>query len=826
MSRPLACLALAAAVLGGCCFWADFVSAEESRVADGAVVKAALDVASGGQNLLQADAWRPWQAGFERQDDVFLCDNGDDRTAQRGVSQTVVLNQERPEPIVAVAWSRAENVTGTPDSNYALYLDLTYQDGTPLWGQVASFATGTHDWQRRQVVVFPERPVRSLSFHMLLRGHGGKAWFRDPALQTVRAPQGACLFDGVPVRLRKSPTAGFQVRDVTAGSDFVRINQQALGLELRAEQKEQDGDLFVQARLRDTMGRDRAVTLVYAVPVAAAAATWLHDPRHSEQVAAGRELMNANRFRVGGGRLSQYPFGAVADGQRGVALGIDIARPAFFRIGYNADTRELFLACDLALTPERPAATVHFCRFAFDPRWQFRAALARYYELYPGAFARRVTRQGLWMPFARISQVEDWQDFGFAFKEGDNETPWDDAHQITTFRYTEPMTWWMKMPAEMPRTIAAALAEAQRRAAAGDRQAQALLTSGYHDQQGQFAARLLDTPWCDGAVWSMNSMPDISGEVTDFSNKWNPALRERLYGAGRAGDLDGEYIDSSEGYVTDELDFRRDHFAAAQTPLTFCPETHQPAIFRGLIAQEYARGIAQDVHGMGKLMMANSTPIRLCWLAPWLDVMGSETNWNPGGNWRPMSDADLLYRRAMCKGKPYCFLMNTEFERFSHQAVERYMKRALAYGMFPGFFSHNASQGHYFTRPELYNRDRPLFKKYVPVCRLLAEAGWEPVTGARCSDARVYLERFGTQYLTVFNDSQQVRTVTIQLDSLQADAGRELLSDQPVTFADGQAPLTLQPQDVAVIRLGENAQSSVGRKMNRRMSNKECPITK
>ena len=89
------------------------------------------------------------------------------------------------------------------------------------------------------------------------------------------------------------------------------------------------------------------------------------------------------------------------------------------------------------------------------------------------------------------------------------------------------------------------------------------------------------------------------------------------------------------------------------------------------------------------------------------------------------------------------------------------MKRSLAYGMFPGFFSHNASQGHYFTRPELYNRDRPLFKKYVPLCKRVAEAGWEPVTLARSSDERVYVERFGTRYLTVFNDSPDRRTVTI-----------------------------------------------------------------
>ncbi len=76
-----------------------------------------------------------------------------------------------------------------------------------------------------------------------------------------------------------------------------------------------------------------------------------------------------------------------------------------------------------------------------------------------------------------------------------------------------------------------------------------------------------------------------------------------------------------------------------------------------------------------------------------LDVLGTETDWHPGGNWQPMSDAELLYRRALCKGKPYCFLMNTRFEEFSHELVEKYMKRCLAYGMFPGFFSHNASAG-------------------------------------------------------------------------------------------------------------------------------------
>ncbi|MFH1924101.1 MAG: hypothetical protein ABIP48_29965 [Planctomycetota bacterium] len=785
---------------------------QSNSPADGATIKATLDVRRTNENLLEPDAWRPWQKGFERQGEaagVFACDNGDDGNAQRGASQTVVLDQTRPEPIVAVAWSKAERVSGSPDSDYALYLDLVYTDGTSLWGQTAPFAVGTHDWQRRQVVVLPEKPIRSLSFHMLLRGHAGTAWFRDPELRVVKTPEGAGMFDGVPVVFEGVPGEGFQVRDVAAGSDFVRLDQEALGLKLQWKKTESGGATFLDATLSDTTGRDRAVTLLYAVPIKPESLRWLHDPRTSDKVEPGREYISAGQFRAGvNGRLSRYPFAAVADDQEGVALGIDMARPVFFRIGYNASTGELFLAYDIGLAPEKPTAKIRFCRYMFEPGWGFRAALARYYELFPEAFRCRTPEQGLWMPFAPISQVEGWEDFGFKIKEGDGETKWDDEHQIITFRYTEPMTWWMRMPTEMPRTIEAALAEARRLAGEkNDPRAKALLTSGYHNDDGEFPARLLDTPWCNGAVWSMNSMPGIPGEVTDFKNKWNPALRERLYGPNRPADLDGEYIDSSEGYVTDELDFRRDHFAAADTPLTFSPQTHHPAIFRGLIAFEYVRGIARDVHGMDKLMMANSTPIRLPWLAPLLEVMGTETDWNPGGTWRPMSDAELLYRRALCKGKPFCFLMNTRFEEFSHELVERYMKRSLAYGMFPGFFSHNASEGHYFSRPELYNRDRPLFKKYVPLSKLVAEAGWEPITLAESDDEHVYVERFGTRYLTVFNDSPERRTVAIRLDATKTpSSSRELLSGRAISWQDAKTSLTLDGEDVAVIDLGSQEQ--------------------
>lgn len=389
---------------------------------------------------------------------------------------------------------------------------------------------------------------------MLFRRHSGKAWFRTPELRILKPPAGACLFDGVPVSLTGPAEEGFQVRDVAANSDFVRLNHRALGLKLtRHTGRSESGDItYCDFKIYKSTGRDRAITLVYAVPVSARNCRWLQDPRRSLNVEEGREYMNASSFSVGAnGRLSRYPFAAVVNADRGVALGIDMARPAFFRVGYNAETEELFLAYDIGLTPEKPSIRLRLWKFTFEPKWGFRAALARYYEIFPDHFRCRTQEQGLWMPFARISDVNDWRDFGFKFKEGTNETAWDDNHGITTFRYTEPMTWWMSMPKGMPRTLESALTEARRLAEEkADPRARAFLASGFHDDNGNFAARLRDTPWCDGAVWSINSMPNIEGDITDFKNKWNAAQQEKLYGPNAKGRLDGEYINSSEGFFT------------------------------------------------------------------------------------------------------------------------------------------------------------------------------------------------------------------------------------------------------------------------------------
>ncbi|MCD6361931.1 MAG: hypothetical protein J7M38_13830 [Armatimonadetes bacterium] len=95
-----------------------------------------------------------------------------------GAAQNVMVNQQQPAPLAIEGESKALDVSGRADGGYSLYVDITYQDGSNLWGQVATFATGTHDWEFSRFIIEPAKPVKSANVHLLFRGHDGTAWFR------------------------------------------------------------------------------------------------------------------------------------------------------------------------------------------------------------------------------------------------------------------------------------------------------------------------------------------------------------------------------------------------------------------------------------------------------------------------------------------------------------------------------------------------------------------------------------------------------------------------------------------------------------------------
>ena len=146
--------------------------------------------------------------------------------------------------------------------------------------------------------------------------------------------------------------------------------------------------------------------------------------------------------------------------------------------------------------------------------------------------------------------------------------------------------------------------------------------------------------------------------------------------------------------------------------------------------------------------------------------------------------------------------------------MKRYMERSLAYGFMPGFFSPKsaADDSHYFAHPEFYERDRPFFKKYIPLCRLVSEAGWRPLNtllpGAAAGD--VSAEQFGDRYVALFNHSTS-KSATVKIPREM----RELVSGEAV-----KESVTLEPETCRVLDFGRRNVIHIIGKHDRRATRK------
>ncbi len=842
-----------------------FLLAPLSALAQGALLK--NGGFEGGAGVAIPD-WQPFESGYDvdRQtkrggEQSLRCDNANAAT-KRGAQAVITLNQKVAAPIVITGWSRADAVSGIKNSDYSLYADVRYVDGTPQWGYSAPFRTGTHDWEQRRLTIFPQKPIQYIAVYALFRSHSGTAWFDDFYAREI---SGAGVFDGQkiapPTRhsgsgtplqiaakdglgltfsgqgdllnlqsggqtLATNAAGGFFARDVNDDGPLIALRGTAAkrktgtpGLEISGA----NGDLRLRYTLKITQERDalaidgeitdvnrdnRALSVYLVLPIDATGWQWGQDVRTSETIAPNQEVTNQTQVNVGAtGGLSRYPFGVISNNAHGIGIASQQDWPSVYRIFYNGASRQFVIAWDFALTRTLtwPAYNARFrCHlFRLPPplaKWGFRAAAQRFYRLHPEGYTRRARAEGIWLPFTDPATIAHAEDFHFAYHEGDNSLPYDDAHQILSFRYTEPATYWLPMPPETPRTYENALALITDSAGIGDRvsgvgnadeiqnpkskitnpatpdtrhptpaeSARAVLNSGTWDEDGKFNLEFRNEPWNNGAVFPLNPNPELLAtpeKPTKASLSYNFEMAAKMYGKDATGTQDGEYLDSLEGWG-DVLDYRPSNLQALPYPPPFATDSRRPVVPEWYAVHTFARFLRDDLRGRDKLLFANATPIRFSIFAPLLDVMGIEINWlDANGNWNPEDDATLNYRRTLSGGKPCLLLMNSDFSKLNYGMVERYFQRSLFYGMFPSMFSANAADHAYWETPALYNRDRPLFQKYIPLIQRISAAGWEPITYARSSNPAVFLERYGTHFLTVHNDSPSPQSATITIDA-------------------------------------------------------------
>lgn len=645
---------------------------------------------------------------------------------------------------------------------------------------------------------------------------------------------------------------GFFVRDVAAQSDYYHVGGSinsignalvqtstlpALSLDFRAVYTATADRITIHAELTDTASLTRALTLYFALPVSATNWTWGDDIRASRIISGVKELANFSWYDDLGanGHLSKYPWASVSGSSGGIALGVPLDSPRALRLIYNPATHQFYAAFDLGLSPLTSKfpnrAWVDFILYRTEANGGFRAAAQGYYDRFPQSFTRRIPpeQEGIWIAFSNVAPITNVQDFGIGVHElgGLNQVSFDDGAGILSFRYvSEPWSHWLPITTtsvdvnNYDQVIAYLHDQYQNGSTAQRNRAEATLSSGFFDESDRYRYVPDVEPWCGGvggcAVFTLNPDPDIADATYPFNKAhldWN-ATTQQAYTT--TPGLDGEYIDSYLARTTD-LDFRAAHFAALDTPLTYRTADRRVGIPEVFATTEFARWLTQDVHQrFGKRTMANGVLLDMPWGADLFDFMGRETDWFYTGSFVPQSDASLSYYRTLAYQRPYGLLMNTDFANLSHALVERYFQVCLFYGIYPSMFSADASTNRYWDDPALYNRDRSLFQRYIPLIRRLNVAGWQSMTYASTSDTRVYIERYGewpNLHFTLRNtlDTTTTVTVTLQANALglptQSLTGLALLSGKAYPLSSGTTRTlraTLAPQASDIIALSSS----------------------
>ncbi|MHB0958719.1 MAG: glycoside hydrolase domain-containing protein [Pirellulaceae bacterium] len=185
----------------------------------------------------RATAWTPYGRGYALEatevqsgQSAVCCETTGDQDGM-GIAQVIRYDQPDKRPIIVGGWSRAEHVG--PGGDYCLYLDVIYDDGTPLWGKTAAWTRGTHGWQYTAEVYHPEKPVREIRAYVFLRGTKGKVWFDDVFLDRggLRATHVRMLSDfprhphGQRIRARLTEAADWRAALLDSGGREVASSQ-------------------------------------------------------------------------------------------------------------------------------------------------------------------------------------------------------------------------------------------------------------------------------------------------------------------------------------------------------------------------------------------------------------------------------------------------------------------------------------------------------------------------------------------------------------------------------------------------------------------------
>jgi hypothetical protein len=82
-------------------------------------------------------------------------------------------------------WSKAESDSGGAPTDYSVYADVGYTDGTWSFGHIAAFTAGEHDWQYSSGVIDLAKPVLTIHIYAMYRNRIGVVRFSNLSLSGI-----------------------------------------------------------------------------------------------------------------------------------------------------------------------------------------------------------------------------------------------------------------------------------------------------------------------------------------------------------------------------------------------------------------------------------------------------------------------------------------------------------------------------------------------------------------------------------------------------------------------------------------------------------------
>ena len=443
----------------------------------------------------------------------------------------------------------------------------------------------------------------------------------------------------------------------------------------------------------------------------------------------------------------------ISSAKAGIGIGIKLGSVFAYRLTFGGVQRHLTISMEFSLTSKSRIANsawFEFVIFKLDAPSEanpFRAALDKYgKKIFAEPYMKRVILdQGLWMPFDSIEDVEGWEDFGFRFYEGQKKSAliFGTKNNILNYPYIEPTLVHLAFTP----TSHADLVEKLNACSESD--CEIGKTSYILDENGNYRSREEKEGWNEGCEMPVNSHPDVPGET----NRAKVSLKEVDDFYKMESDNithAGIYVDSVES-AGNKLDYRSELFyLLGVTPIY--DGNRRPCTMASSWTFEFMGALAKKLRTEKRsnaTIMSNGIYNYFSHMAMYSDVSGVETTWLESSRYTQLAHKYMSFYRFTAFQKPYLFLQNANFKKWTYDMTQKYMEASLLYGIWPGFFSADADSNRYFTNPDLYNRDRPLFKRYIPAFKLVTKQGWEPLTcvtyaqKTEDTSATFYAERWG-----------------------------------------------------------------------------------